>query len=260
MNCGHCTLGCPHGIKWDASIFIRQALSKGAEILFGCKVIKIVIENNRAIGILTHRGFIPSDLIIVAAGGISTPVLLEKSGIKTDQTFFVDPVLCVAAEYENAYQNKELPMPFAVQRDGYIISPYFDQLSFFFNKHWRMPGKNIISLMIKLADTRCGNPKNKRLSEKDKHTLDHAVDECKWILSKMGIKPRKTFLGKLNAGHPGGMFPLSMREATSFHSERLPENVYVADASLFPASLGNPPMLTIMAMAKRVSKIVMEKF
>ena len=39
------------------------------------------------------------------------------------------------------------------------------------------------------------------------------------------------------------------------HSERLPENLYVADATLLPKSLGNPPILTIIAMAKRVSKI-----
>jgi choline dehydrogenase-like flavoprotein len=39
------------------------------------------------------------------------------------------------------------------------------------------------------------------------------------------------------------------------HSDRLPENLYVADASLLPKSLGNPPILTIIAMAKRISKI-----
>ena len=36
---------------------------------------------------------------------------------------------------------------------------------------------------------------------------------------------------------------------------QLPESLYVADASLLPRSLGNPPILTIIAMAKRVSKI-----
>jgi choline dehydrogenase-like flavoprotein len=39
------------------------------------------------------------------------------------------------------------------------------------------------------------------------------------------------------------------------HDERLPENVYVADATLLPRSLGNPPILTIIAMAKRIAAI-----
>jgi GMC oxidoreductase len=50
-------------------------------------------------------------------------------------------------------------------------------------------------------------------------------------------------LGAVNAGHPGGMLPL-------------PDNLYVADASLFPESLGNPPILTIVAMAKRIGRLL----
>ena len=44
------------------------------------------------------------------------------------------------------------------------------------------------------------------------------------------------------------------------HDARLPENVFVADASLFPRSLGNPPILTIIALAKRVARICAGEF
>jgi len=37
-------------------------------------------------------------------------------------------------------------MPFAVQREHYILSPYFDYLSFFFNKSWRYPASDTLSL------------------------------------------------------------------------------------------------------------------
>ena len=68
------------------------------------------------------------------------------------------------------------------------------------------------------------------------------------------------FLGTINAGHPGGMLPLTEREAESLHNKNLPENLYIADATLFPCSLGNPPILTIMAIAKRVSRIISDKY
>jgi choline dehydrogenase-like flavoprotein len=45
------------------------------------------------------------------------------------------------------------------------------------------------------------------------------------------------------------MVPLTAVDAETLHPARLPENVYVADASLLPAAPGRPPMLTIMALA-----------
>ena len=52
------------------------------------------------------------------------------------------------------------------------------------------------------------------------------------------------------------MLPLTDREAQTLHSPLLPDNLYVADATLLPQALGLPPMLTIMALAKRISKII----
>jgi choline dehydrogenase-like flavoprotein len=155
-------------------------------------------------------------------------------------------------------------MPFVVQREHFIISPYFDQLSFFFNKDWRIPAENIVSLMIKLADENIGRLTGgtfeKNLTNFDKERLHDGVEICTEILSRFGVARENIFLGTLNAGHPGGMLPLTQHEAETFHHDRLPENLYVADASLFPRSLGNPPILTIMAMAKRVSQLCTEKF
>ena len=72
----------------------------------------------------------------------------------------------------------------------------------------------------------------------------------------MGAKEQDIFLGTLNAGHPGGMLPLTKEEAATLHSTLLPDNLYVCDATILPQALGLPPILTIMALAKRISKIV----
>ncbi len=100
-------------------------------------------------------------------------------------------------------------MPFVVQQDGYILSPYFDKLE--------------------------------------------AVAVCTDIWARLGVNKDGLFLGTINGGHPGGMLPLTVEEAQTFHHRHLPENLYVSDATLFPKSLGNPSIMTIMAMAKRVS-------
>ena len=43
------------------------------------------------------------------------------------------------------------------------------------------------------------------------------------------------------------------------HHESLPANLYVADASLLPKSMGIPPTLTIMALAKRVARMAAQR-
>ena len=77
---------------------------------------------------------------------------------------------------------------------------------------------------------------------------------------QLGANPQDIFLGTLNAGHPGGMLPLTSAEAETLRSPLLPDNLYVSDATILPQSLGLPPMLTIMAMAKRIAKNIEKAF
>jgi len=266
-RCGRCVLGCPEGAKWDSRRFLEIALQHDARVEYNCRVQKVLISKSEAVGVEVRQGWkrktIPADLVILAAGGFGTPVILQHSGIATEPRLFVDPVLCVAAEWKHAYQNKEVLMPFVVQRDHFMISPYFDQLSFFFNGEWRIPAENIVSLMVKLADENTGRVNGsieKNLTQLDNDRLAEGVELCSKILERFGVARQDMFLGTVNAGHPGGMLPLGAAEAETLHSNRLPENLYVADATLFPCSLGNPPILTIMAMAKRISKQCIKKF
>jgi choline dehydrogenase-like flavoprotein len=262
-GCGHCVLGCTRGAKWDSRVFLNLALEKGAELVSGYGVRKVVIEKGMAVGVVASQGwrtrFYPADLVILAAGGFGTPEILQRSNIECQPHLFVDPVLCVATRRDRALQNREMPMPFIVQKEHFIISPYFDFVSFFFNRHWRYRAGDIFSLMIKLADTNNGNISRgqvrKSLSEKDRLRLKEGVSCCREILHRLDRKDADIFLGTLNAGHPGGMFPLTEAETQTLHHQSLPLNLYVADSSLLPNSLGNPPILTIMALAKRIGTL-----
>lgn len=267
VNCGKCVLGCSHGAKWDSRQYIKEACAHGAKLITKCRVEKVITENGRAAGVVARNGlrkkFYPADLIVVAAGGFGTPVILENSGIQCEQKLFVDPVLTVAAEWKNCRQCNEFSMPFVAQKEHFILSPYFDHLSFFFNKKWRHSSENIVGIMVKLADENEGGIKNGRINKvlgnKDEERLKQGATICCEMLLKLGVDEENIFFGTVNAGHPGGMLPLTEKEAETFHNSKLPENLFVADASLFPTSLGNPPILTIIAMAKRICRIIKTK-
>lgn len=211
-----------------------------------------------------RREYLPADLVVLAAGGFGTPAILQASGAKTEDRLFVDPVLCVAAPVPGSRLDEEVPMPFIAKRDGCIVSPYFDYLSFFFEPAWRRPRHDIAALMIKLADSESGtvngNRVRKGLSDRDKARLSAATGTCLQILMSLGARRESVFLEMLNAGHPGGMVPLTGRERDALHPGHLPANLYLADASLLPESLGRPPMLTIMALARRVARLCTERF
>jgi choline dehydrogenase-like flavoprotein len=263
-SCGRCVFGCPSGVKWDSRAFLADARARGAVLRTGWRVRRVVVEGGGATGVVAasrwRSRFFPADVIVLAAGGLGTPVILERSGVACEPRLFVDPVLCLAAPWPLARQNEELAMPFVVRREHYIISPYFDNLSYFFNRSWRTPAPDTLSLMIKLADDAAGSIAGgrirKTLSDDERRHLADAVALCKRIFERLGVKEESLVPGTLNAGHPGGMVPLTPRDAATLHPTRLPQNVWVADASLFPASPGGPPSLTIMALAKRVARTI----
>jgi len=259
VACGHCVLGCRFGAKWTADRLLDSC--ENVIVKTGCTVERVVVEGGEARGVVVReRGgsLLAADLVVLAAGGLNTPVILNASGVPTKPILFVDPVICVAAPWREARLEAQLPMPFVSQRDGYILSPYFDWLSFFFNGAWRTPAPDIMSIMVKYADSEQGSFDGKHLdkpfSARDEATIARSVEEASRVLEQVGVARGDMFLGTLNAGHPGGCLPLTGAEANTLHHAALPPNLYVADASLLPHSLGNPPILTIMALAKRVAR------
>ncbi len=266
-NCGHCAIGCPTRVKWDTRELLDEAVKKGASLITGCRVRSLQISGGEVTGLIAEQGMrrvsLQADMYILSAGGLGTPVILEASGIDLEKTLFVDPVLCVAAVRKGFGQDSQLLMPFYSREDGYMLSPYIDYLSFFFDKKWRHPKEDVVSLMIKMADDNVGFSASgvigKELTGADRERLRRGVLRCREILSHMGISQEETFLGILNAGHPGGMLPLTGDTRETLHDPCLPENLYVADATLLPRSAGLPPILPIMALSLKVAERVRGK-
>ena len=85
-KCGNCTMGCANGAKWTALSYLEDANKNGAETIYETRVKEIIIDNGKAKGIrcVGKEGIreIFADAVILAAGGIGTPIILQNSGIK----------------------------------------------------------------------------------------------------------------------------------------------------------------------------------
>lgn len=120
-------------------------------------------------------------------------------------------------------------MPFVVQRDGFILSPYSDYLGHFFRRDWNFAPQDSLGIMIKIVDSPEGAVSKKRiekdLSDSDTGKLADGAKTCYEIFKRLGVRDSNVVIGTLNAGHPGGMLPLKGREIETFHPASFPDNV-----------------------------------
>jgi choline dehydrogenase-like flavoprotein len=92
---------------------------------------------------------------------------------------------------------------------------------------------------------------SKQLTEKGKAKLGEAHEINKRILIAAGARPESIFAGVYESGHP--CCTAAIGKIVDEHQETEIENLFVSDASVFPSPLGMPPILTIVALSKRLS-------
>ena len=74
----------------------------------------------------------------------------------------------------------------------------------------------------------------------DKTRLAEAVDLTTEIMVRAGVRKERILPGMINAGHPGGMFPLTRNEKDTFHPPALPRMSISRTRPFFPIRWANP--------------------
>lgn len=269
IGCGYCELGCVTGAKWDSRRVYKDLIGKGITLLTDAPVKNVLMEGNRARGVIFSHGLtsdrIKADVVVLSAGGVGTAQILRASKLPARDKLWVDVVLTIGGISKNSNMLKEPPMAWFIKKDNYILSPYFDLLSYWFHKPWKnVAVEDRVGMMIKLADTEQGavaadGSITKSLTEKDYQGLEGAKVEAKRILEASGVTG--PFVdGMIHGGHLGGTVPLTKDDVDTMHPSWLPQDLWVADLSLMPRSQGLPTMLTAAALSLRVArKIIKER-
>jgi choline dehydrogenase-like flavoprotein len=134
FRCGaHCMLGCRCGAKWTASEFVDDAVAAGAELRTRCRVTELLHNGKRIDGVrVRERGresVVRGDKVIVAAGGIGTPLLLRESGLRISDGMAMDlTVMVYGHSRTESGQGYDPPMTWSCADDelGVLYSTLID--------------------------------------------------------------------------------------------------------------------------------------
>jgi len=260
-----------NNVKWSAKMDVDAAIKKGAVLLNRAQVGKVIFDGTKATGVeMKYQGRnmrVTAKTIIVAAGGIGTPVVLRKSGIKgVGYNYFFDPLITVCGKVGDVRKRKdEIPMTAGcVMRDEGIVmtdmaEPFMLDQVFTVSafRFWRLfETRKTLRIMIKIRDDLSGNLTDhggvrKRLTPADREKLRKGYDMAKNILLNAGARGiYKTW--KL-AAHPGGTVRVGHMLDADLKLKGY-DNLYVCDCSVIPEPFGLPPVLTLVCLGKRLAK------
>jgi choline dehydrogenase-like flavoprotein len=268
-GCGMCLKGCPNGARWSAAETIAEAELAGATVLYGTECTGVLREGDKAVGVTALRGGnqdeYRSPLIILCAGGLETPVLLQAVGLDAGRRLSVDLLAHVYGFVAGATYSRELPMPLVcsdlLAERGFILSPNINYGAV--ARHIREAGiegvgpHNALGIMIKIRDSAEGRvypdgSVSKRVTDTDKAIFDDAMSVARDILIAAGADPHTVFDTPINGAHPLGTAAIG--EVVSTNLETRIRGLFVCDASVLPTAPGLPPILTIMALSLRLSR------
>ncbi len=270
-KCGCCVLGCAHDAKWTAVKYLKDAARGGVELVTETSVDEVLVEGGKAKGIRCTgpRGHteISADVVVLAAGGLGTPVILQRSGIKeAGSDLFVDLFVNTYGRTEGLNQVHEPPMALVNhqfhQEKGFILSPFVNHHRMVrFNEYGvravSESSKKMIGIMTKTADDAVGRvypdgSVSKPVTDADWGRLREGSSIAKEILIKAGADRKSLVVSAVQGGHPGGTAAIG--KVVDSDLQTRVEGLFVCDASVLPAAPGLPPILTIAALAKRLGR------
>ncbi len=269
-RCDDCMLGCRKGAKWTAREYITQAQRRGARLIYKSPVKQVIIENGEAKGIKikSRNGIdeIRADKVVLAAGGMGTPVILLNSGItKAGEGFFIDPmnVIYARSKYPGAVKEQTFSVASEefMETDGFMLGNLggFPLLpSAVIGRLRRNKYSHVVGMFTKIGDSPGGRIHadgtiDKTYTKEDMERFDKSTKVSKEILIKSGAYSDSIRVAHNIGGHPGGTAAIGKivdNDLQAFEAK----NLYVCDASVFPRSPGRPPTLTIIALAKHMAK------
>jgi choline dehydrogenase-like flavoprotein len=252
--CGKCVLGCPRDAKWTSQEYLKNAVNSGARLIDNRPVVDIIVENGELKGVKTPDEDYFADIVVLSAGAITTPRLLQQTGLEAGAQLFVDIFVTIGGVLQNIGFNEEVQMNALLKRNDLIIAPHFS--SILVDKIPDASSEDILGMMVKIKDDNQGQVTTDKVvkysTARDVGLLCEGAALAGSILTAAGVDPTSLVSTPARGAHPGGTAAIG--RVVDLNLETEIDNLFVADASVLPRAPGAPPVLTILALAKRLGR------
>lgn len=256
IPCGKCALGCPRNAKWSSLKYLEEAEKLGVKIIENSPVTGITTSNGQVTGVRSHNHEYHADLVILCSGAIETPRLLSSVGIAAGKHLFVDTFVTVGGVLRDVDFYKEVSMNAVYKGDGFILAPHYSSLLTSRLEKQGFSDSDILGMMVKIKDEKSGCVSEdmviKNNTSHDVGLMAEGSALAGTILTEAGVDPGTIISTPARGAHPGGTAAIG--EVVDKNLETEIKGLYVCDASVFPRAPGAPPVLTILALAKRLGK------
>ena len=269
-----CTSGYSYEARWKAKPYVQEAIQDGATLINKAEVLKVIVENNQAIGVeyKLKKGFMGSEIrkvygtkIIMAAGSLSSPKILRDSGIKdvVDRGFYCKPGFVMFGAVPGLKGKDNFLGSMSTEDDdgiefgdGNMSNTLFKLLmiSKFKLGHLFSHSKTI-TVGVALNDVMSGEllengSYHKQLTDEEFKKLKKGEEAAVKILKNAGAKT--IFKGDVVGGNPGGVIRIQDHLDSNLQTKF--RNLYVCDASLLTEEMNVTPTVTLVCLGKYLAR------
>lgn len=264
-GCGMCNIKCPKNAKWSAVRYVQEAVDHGARLIQETTATQVITSNGKAVGVkaIGSKGkkiSIGANKVILSAGAIETPIIMQNSGLDTaGRRLFCHPFHVVYGPLPMQSLGREPRSLYCKQfldKEGFLLTD-----AIIFPSRRGSQERGHLGIMVKTKDDIEGEVSpagiiKKKYSAPVLKKARKSIKIAREILIKAGVNPRDIKVRYHAALHPGGTAAIG--EVVDENLETDIKNCHVSDASLLPTPAGLPPMFTIMALSKRLAKRLLE--
>ena len=266
IQCGKCAFGCPADAKWSGKDFVDEAVDAGATLITEAEVTDLIVDDGKVRGVRyikdNKKEEIHAEYVVLSAGAISSALILRTAGIDAGREIFFDPFVSVGGYLKDINFNTEVQMAGLIVGKNFVLSPHFSSFIRANIPNDDVTDNDILSIMVKTPDECKGYIDDdgdvyKTNTIQDIRYLAEGVATAGFVLEKAGVDPTTIGSTVYRGAHPGGTAKIG--EVVDSNLETDIENLYVCDASVLPVSPGKPPILTILALSKRLADYLKNK-